>query len=221
MNQKGLFPPKKHTPPVTEIWPFWPKIDSITGGVYGIRRFIPWSLPVVIHYTGLAHYIYVVNHYFWFTTLVHNESNAEFPCTEIIALRRDNRSLINSTAVYRPRIFTILRTIARILSLIWTSKLFFYLFLASRVFIESQQNKKQVIVQENKTSHSTKLWEIWTGEDRDGLRCQYFPRPDSQLGKPVHKVSFNSFCVAARATWLTGQPFLLPHSRCSIKPHTL
>ena len=32
MNKKGLFPPKKHTPPVTETWPFGSKIDSITGG---------------------------------------------------------------------------------------------------------------------------------------------------------------------------------------------
>ena len=36
MNKKGLFPPKKHTPQVTEIWPFGSKIDSITGGG-GIR----------------------------------------------------------------------------------------------------------------------------------------------------------------------------------------
>ena len=35
MNKKGPFSPKKHTPPVTRIRPFWPKIDSITGGVYG------------------------------------------------------------------------------------------------------------------------------------------------------------------------------------------
>ena len=39
LNKKGLFPPKRHTPPVTEIWSFGPKIDSITGGVYGNCQF--------------------------------------------------------------------------------------------------------------------------------------------------------------------------------------
>ena len=40
MNKKGLSPPIKHTPPVTRIWSFWPKIGSITrgGGVYGRKQ---------------------------------------------------------------------------------------------------------------------------------------------------------------------------------------
>ena len=35
MNKKGSFSPKKHTPPVTKIWPFCPQIDSISRG--GLR----------------------------------------------------------------------------------------------------------------------------------------------------------------------------------------